>query len=86
MNQSVVDFKGTSVTAYKQLGNSLLTKINLLTSSCTMQGKAHDELHKWLVPFIDLVGEFSEIKSIEEGKKHFSTIQKEFKRFDVYFE
>lgn len=86
MNQSVLDFKGKSVGDYKQLGDSLSKKINMLTSSCTMQGKAHDELHKWLVPFIDLVGEFSEIKSIEDGKKYFSTVEKEFNRFDVYFE
>lgn len=86
MNQQVNDFKGKSVPEYQVLSDSLLTNINLLTSSCTMQVKAHDELHKWLVPFITLVGDFSEVKSSDEGKKYFSKIVAEFNRFQIYFE
>lgn len=40
---------------YVELGSKLNTHIGLLTSNCTMTGKAHDELHKWLLPFIDSV-------------------------------
>jgi hypothetical protein len=42
--------KHSDLKDYTQLGASLQKNIDLLTSNCTMEGKAHDELHKWLVP------------------------------------
>lgn len=38
-----------------ELQSRLKTNISDLTTKCTMKGQAHDELHKWLVPFIDEV-------------------------------
>ena len=35
-----------------------------------MKGKAHDELHKWLLPYIDLVKELSEAKDETEAEKN----------------
>jgi hypothetical protein len=86
MDQIVINFNGSNTSAYKLLGDTIMSKINLLTSNCTMQGKAHDELHKWLVPFIDLVDELSSVESVKEGEKYYKVLQNEFKRFDVYFE
>jgi hypothetical protein len=86
MDQIVANFNDSNTPAYKLLGDSIMTKINLLTSNCTMQGKAHDELHKWLVPLIELVDELSDVDSVEKGEKYYKVLQNEFKRFDVYFE
>ena len=56
--------------------------LDLLTSNCTMKGQAHDELHKWLLPYLDLVTDFSKDKSAEQ----FAEIQNAFTTFNQYFE
>ncbi len=67
---------------YQMVIDSLAKNIDLLTSNCTMKGQAHDELHKWLLPFIDLVKAFSKDKSAE----NFAKIQHSFTTFNTYFE
>ncbi len=70
---------------YEELGSKLDENIGLLTSNCTMTGKAHDELHKWLLPFIDLVAELNTANSIEEQKKSFELIHDSMHEFNTYF-
>lgn len=67
---------------YEQLGEKLDKNIELLTSSCTMSGKSHDELHKWLVPFIGLVADFNEAT---DKKAPFRAIQESMIEFNTYF-
>ena len=57
-----------------------------LTSSCTITGQAHDELHKWLVPFLDLSAEFSETTNVKDAEIAYKKIEESFKEFVVYFE
>lgn len=71
---------------FTQLGASLQKNIDLLTSSCTMEGKAHDELHKWLVPYIDMVGKLNASKNSEEALHTFEEIKSSLKTFNKYFE
>lgn len=71
---------------FHQLGESLQKNLNLLTSNCTMQGKAHDELHKWLLPYIDLVDELNKSKNTEEAQHIFNEIETSFKIVNTYFE
>ena len=47
-----------------------------------MKGQAHDELHKWLLPYIDLVEAFSTDKSAD----NFTAIQNSFSTFNTYFQ
>ncbi len=77
-NQQENDF---SVLAAKLEGN-----IDLLTSSCTMTGKAHDELHKWLLPYIELVDELSSAENDTEANKTYKEIQASIETFNTYFE
>ena len=51
-----------------------------------MKGKAHDELHKWLLPYIDMVKELSEAKDETEAEKQFHNIQTSFTTFNQYFQ
>ena len=67
---------------YQVLIDNLAHNIDLLTSNCTMEGQAHDELHKWLLPFIEDVKSFSNDKTSE----NFSKIQNSFTTFNQYFE
>ena len=67
---------------YALLAGKLKANIELLTSNCTMKGKAHDELHKWLVPYMELVDAFYKEKSAHQ----FTEIQHSFETFNQYFE
>lgn len=70
---------------YEELGSQLDENIGLLTSNCTMTGKAHDELHKWLLPFIDLVKDLNATDSKEVQQESFDAIQESMNEFNTYF-
>lgn len=78
--------KHTQLNDFTQLGLNLQKNIDLLTSSCTMEGKAHDELHKWLLPYIELVNGLNKSKNIDEASQTFEKIKSSYKTFNIYFE
>ena len=86
MKNDVISFAKVEQKDYKSLSEKLQSNIDLLTSNCTMKGKAHDELHKWLLPYIDLVKELSEAKDETEAEKQFQNIQTSFNTFNQYFQ
>ena len=86
MENDVISFAKVEQKDYKSLSKQLQSNIDLLTSNCTMKGKAHDELHKWLLPYIDLVKELSETKNETEASKQFQNIQTSFTAFNQYFQ
>ena len=86
MENDVISFAKVEQKDYKSLSEKLQSNIDLLTSNCTMKGKAHDELHKWLLPYMDLVKEFSEAKNETEASKQFQNIQISFTSFNQYFQ
>jgi hypothetical protein len=51
-----------------------------------MEGKAHDELHKWLLPYIDLVDKLNKTKNIDEAISIYEEIKISYKTFNIYFE
>lgn len=72
---------------YPALAKILETQVDNLTSNCTMTGKSHDELHKWLLPFIDMVKAFDEVSgNPAEAEKHLKEIDASFDMFNLYFE
>ena len=86
MENDVNSFVKAEQKDYKSLSKKLQSNIDLLTSNCTMKGKAHDELHKWLLPYIDMVKELSEAKDETEASKQFRNIQTSFTTFNQYFQ
>lgn len=86
MEKDVISFAQVEQKDYKTLSERLQSNIDLLTSNCTMTGKAHDELHKWLLPYIDLVKELSKAKDETQAQKQFENIQNSFKTFNQYFQ
>ena len=79
-------FEAKNTDDYAALAKKIESNINLLTSNCTMEGQAHDELHKWLLPFIDLSDAFSDSKTEEEYASNFQKIKTSFTTFKTYFE
>lgn len=86
MEKDIISFSTSEQKDYKSLAVKLQKNIETLTSNCTMKGKAHDELHKWLLPYIDLVTVLSDAKDETEAAKQFENIQSSFKTFNQYFQ
>ena len=86
MEIDINSFANVEQKDFKSLAKKLQSNIDLLTSNCTMEGKAHDELHKWLLPYIDVVKELSEAKDETEASKQFKNIQTSFTTFNQYFQ
>jgi len=78
--------KHTELKDFTQLGTNLQKNIDLLTSNCTMEGKAHDELHKWLLPYIDMVDKLNKSRNNDEALHTFEEIKASYKLFNIYFE
>lgn len=85
MENDINEFNTQSEESYKELSKKLDKNIDLLTSNCTMEGQAHDELHKWLLPFIDLSENFKNSKTLQEYATHFEEIKTTFIHFNTYF-
>ena len=86
MENDIISFSTVEQKDFKSLSEKLQSNIDLLTSNCTMKGKAHDELHKWLLPYIDMVKELSEAKDESVASKQFRNIQTSFITFNQYFQ
>jgi len=71
---------------HQVLAGELQENINLLISSCTMKGKAHDELHNWLVPYIKTVKALSKSEEAVEASLLVEKIRESFIEFNRYFE
>jgi hypothetical protein len=71
---------------YSELATKVQKNIDLLTSKCTMEGPAHDELHKWLLPFMQDVEHLGEAKNKEEALWIFNQINDSFKVLNLNFE
>ena len=79
-------FNGTTMEGYELLSEDLAHHTKSVISNCTMKGQAHDELHKWLLPFIDLRKELKGITSVEEGEEIATELNSELIIFNTYFE
>lgn len=89
IENEVVDFsknENPTFENYQTLSATIEKNLEELTSNCTMTGQAHDELHKWLVPFLDLSAEFAEVKNEQEAKEVYNSIKESFNEFNNYFE
>ena len=85
MEDLVANFKGESLEDHQDLAKELKENIALLTANCTMKGQAHDELHKWLLPYIELVDNYSKVDSKQAAAEHFAKVKNSFEEYNKYF-
>jgi PBP1b-binding outer membrane lipoprotein LpoB len=78
-------FNGVTLEDYKVLSTDLSLHTKTIISSCTMQGQAHDELHKWLIPFINLRKELDSISDPTQGQEITAKLTNEITIFKTYF-
>ena len=85
MENEVNTFKSKKIEDYAVLAKKIETHIDELVSGCTMKGQSHDELHKWLMPFIDSNKAFSESKTEQEFATNLEKIKTSLITFNNYF-
>jgi len=83
IEHAVNNFEGKDYTVLAKIIDKNLID---LTSNCTMGGQAHEELHKWLVPFIRLSEQFDVATELAEQEKIYNDFKTSFVEFNTYFE
>lgn len=73
-------------TDFKKLAISLEEQNDKFISSCRMDGKSHDELHKWLHPHLELVEELKEESDTAEATALVHRIHASYALFHSYFQ
>jgi hypothetical protein len=82
----LVEFIETGSTEYLRFAAQLKDKNSGLIKNCTMKGKSHDELHKWLHPHIDLIKELEQEQDIDKAKSLVNSLNSSFKTYHQYFQ
>ncbi len=78
-------FDQTKEKDFKDFGEKSQQDLDLLIASCTMKGESHNELHKWLIPHIQLVKDIAVVENNEEGSHLCKEMQHSFNTFNEYF-
>lgn len=73
-------------TDYKTLAEQLIDQNNQLIKSCTMTGKSHDELHKWLHPHLEIVNTLKQESDTEKANEIIAQIQHSYEQYHEYFQ
>lgn len=86
MEIEINNFNGTRLQEYKDHSKNISELLDELTSNCTMKGDAHDELHKWLLPFIELNEELTKSTSVEMAINLVRKQKVAIQLFNIYFQ
>ena len=77
------DYKGGD---YKKLAEQMDEKNTVLIQSCTMDGKSHEELHKWLHPHIELLASLGKAENEQTANAVIEQLKASFKTYHIYFQ
>jgi len=65
LEESVREFDRKQGPDHAVLATEIQENLGRLVTNCTMEGKAHDELHKWLMPFLGLSADYSKATDLQ---------------------
>lgn len=82
----LLEYVAAGVEDPERLAEQLQEQNSMLISSCTMEGQAHDELHKWLHPHLNLVRRLGKAQTAEEAQEIIGELQTSYQTYDRYFE
>jgi hypothetical protein len=68
------------------LADSLFVDLDALVAGCTMEGKAHAELHDWLMPHMQLVQHLERTADTAQVRSILQQLAASSAEFDRYFE
>jgi|JI71714B2RNA_FD_contig_51_100778_length_1377_multi_2_in_0_out_0_2 hypothetical protein len=86
MEKAVEAYTGDGADSFDTLAIFLQEQTNGLTSNCTMEGKPHDELHKWLLPYMELVTSMQGAKDETQQRAILLQLNASFTELNTYFE
>jgi hypothetical protein len=72
-------------TDYKALAQQVKEQNSQLIKSCTMGGKSHDELHKWLHPHLEIVKAIENETDATKANEIVSQLQHSYQEYHQYF-
>ena len=67
--------------SYDSLQSNLRDEFGLIFKNCTMKGEAHEQLHNYLLPLMELFGKLT----LGDREKTLAEIKVHLARFDTYF-
>ena len=70
---------------FKKLAADVKMHNDKLIKSCTMDGKSHDELHKWLAPHLQLTKALSEETDVTKANDIVKKLQNSYITYHQYF-
>ena len=86
MESTVNQAKPETVSEHRKVAQILANDLKKLMESCSMKGEAHDALHHWLVPMMQIVSVYGEASDTEELRARLVEMRQAFKDFNTRFE
>jgi hypothetical protein len=86
LEQDVRVLESSAEKDHAALARKLDEHTTQLISSCTMDGKAHDALHDWLMPFLQLNKAYAAAPDADTKSTKFKEIQNSLEAFHERFE
>lgn len=86
IEQDVRNFESVAEKDHAALAIKIDEHTKQLISSCTMDGKAHDALHDWLMPFLQLNKDYAAAPDAVTKAAKFKEIQESLATFHERFE
>lgn len=71
---------------FKGLAEAIESENSRLIKSCTMDGKSHEELHKWLHPHLELVEALAKETNPQRSEEIVAKLQHSYHFYHLYFE
>lgn len=79
-------YNASNDSSHLELADQLKAQNDQLISSCTMKGKSHDELHKWLHPHLQLVKKLQDAESEKEAEAVIKQLEGSYKIYHQHFQ
>lgn len=71
---------------FKTMAKELADKNSGLIKSCTMDGKSHEELHKWLHPHMALIESLQDAENADVANKIIAELKSSFEIYNQHFQ
>lgn len=85
LEQAVRDFEAQPRRGHAALATAIQDNLGRLVTNCTLEGKAHDELHKWLMPLLGLSAEYTKATEPQVQAELLGKIKQSLALFHEYF-
>lgn len=86
LEKSIASFESEKAADHAALAISIDKDLKQMIASCTMAGEAHETLHDWLAPFLELATEYANATELAVQKEKIVAMRGAFSTFHEKFE